>query len=188
MSKSPPADGARIRYEANERAPGALTLGLGLQLAVLTVAIPILIPTAVMRAGGAGESYLGWAVFAAVALGGIATALQAIRFGRIGGGHILVMGSSTAFLGVGIAAVAKGGPAMLASLVVCAALFQLLISTRLVLFRRILTPAVSGTVIMLVPVTVAPVVFRMLNEAPDGSPVHAAPSIALVTLLAILGV
>ena len=188
MSENRPADGAGIRYEANERAPGALTLGLGLQLAVLTVAIPILIPTAVMRAGGAGEFYLGWAVFAAVALGGIATALQAIRFGRIGGGHILVMGSSTAFLGVGIAAVAKGGPAMLASLVVCAALFQLLISTRLVLFRRILTPAVSGTVIMLVPVTVAPVVFRMLNEAPDGSPAHAAPSIALVTLLAILGV
>ena len=152
------------------------------------MAIPILIPTAVMRAGGAGESYLAWAVFAAVALSGIATALQAIRFGRIGGGHILVMGSSTAFLGVSIAAVAKGGPAMLASLVVCAALFQFLLSARLVMFRRILTPAVSGIVIMLVPVTVAPIVFRMLNEAPDGSPAHAAPSIALVTLLAILGV
>ena len=188
MSGSRTAGGAGLRYEADERAPAALTLGLGLQLALITVAVPILIPTAVMRAGGAGESYLAWAVFAAVAISGAATALQAIRFGRIGGGHVLVMGSSAAFIGVAITAVAKGGPALLASLVLCAAFLQLLLSARLALFRRILTPAVSGTVIMLVPVTIMPIVFDMLGDVPDGSPAHAAPSIALVTLLAILGI
>ena len=188
MNESRQAGSDGLRYEADERAPGALILGLGLQLALITVAVPILIPTAVMRAGGAGESYLAWAVFAAVASSGVATALQAIRFGRIGGGHVLVMGSSAAFIGVSITAVVEGGPALLATLVVAAALFQLLLSARLALFRRILTPAVSGTVIMLVPVTVMPIVFDMLGDVPDGSPVHAAPSIALVALLAILGI
>ncbi|MCY3829143.1 MAG: hypothetical protein OXF89_08415 [Rhodospirillaceae bacterium] len=188
MSKSRPPGSAGLRYQADERAPGALVLGLGLQLALITVAVPILIPTAVMRAGGAAESYLAWAVFAAVAISGVTTALQATRFGRIGGGHVLVMGSSAAFIGVGITAVAKGGPALLAILVVAAALLQLLLSARLALFRRILTPAVSGTVIMLVPVTAMPIVFDMLGDVPDGSPAHAAPSIALVTLLAILGI
>ncbi len=188
MSKSRPPGSAGLRYQADERAPGALVLGLGLQLALITVAVPILIPTAVMRAGGAAESYLAWAVFAAVAISGVTTALQATRFGRIGGGHVLVMGSSAAFIGVGITAVAKGGPALLAILVVAAALLQLLLSARLALFRRILTPAVSGTVIMLVPVTAMPIVFDMLGDVPDGSPAHAAPSIALVALLAILGI
>ncbi len=180
--------GGGLRYEADERAPAALTLGLGVQLALITVAVPILIPTAVMRAGGAAETHLAWAVFAAVAISGVTTALQAARFGRIGGGHVLVMGSSVAFIGVAITAVATGGPALLAILVVAAALLQLLLAARLVLFRRILTPAVSGTVIMLVPVTVMPIVFDMLGDVPDGSPAHAAPSIVLVTLLAILGI
>ncbi len=180
--------GAGLRYEADEHAPAALTLGLGVQLALITAAVPILIPTAVMRAGGAADSHLAWAVFAAVAISGVTTALQAARFGRIGGGHVLVMGSSVAFIGVGITAVAKGGPALLAILVVAAALLQFLLATRLALFRRILTPAVSGTVIMLVPVTVMPIVFDMLGDVLDGSPAHAAPLIALVTLLAILGI
>ena len=188
MSGSGPAGGAGLRYEADERIPSTLALGLGLQLAVLCVAIPILIPTAVMRIGGAGDSYLTWAVFAAVAISGVTTALQAIRFGRIGGGHMLVMGSSAAFIGVSITAVAKGGPAMLATLVVFAAIFQLLLSARLASFRQFLTPAISGTVIMLVPVPVMPIVFRMLDDVPDGSPAHAAPLVALVTILAILGI
>ena len=188
MSASRPAGSDGLRYQADERAPGALTLGLGLQLALITVAVPILIPTAVMRAGGVGESHLAWAVFAAVAVSGVATALQAVRFGRIGGGHVLVVGSAAAFIGVSITALAEGGPALLATLVVVAALFQFLLSARLALFRRILTPAVSGTVIMLVPVTVMPIIFDMLGDVPDGSPVHAAPSMALVALLAILGI
>ncbi len=177
-----------LRYQADERAPAALTIGLGLQLAVTTIAVPILVPTAIMRVAGAPDSTLLWAVFAAVAISGVTTMLQAIRFGRIGGGHMLVMGSSTAFIGLSIAAITEGSPAMLATLVVIAALLQLLLSARLALFRRILTPAVSGTVIMLVPVTVMPIVFRMLNEAPDGSPAHAAPLIAAVTILVILGI
>ena len=188
MSGNRPAGSAGLRYQADERPPDALALGLGLQLALITVAVPILIPTAVMRTGGAAESHLAWAVFAAVAISGFTTALQAVRFGRIGSGHALVMGSSAAFIGVSITAVAKGGPALLATLVLAAALLQLLLSSRLALFRRILTPTVSGTVIMLVPVTVAPIVFRILNEAPDGSPAHAAPLVMLVTLAATIGI
>ena len=177
-----------LRCEGDERAPAALLFGLGLQLVAVTVAVPILIPTAVMRSAGIDESYLAWAVFAAVAISGATTALQAIRFGRIGGGHMLVMGSSGAFIGISITALATGGPAMLATLVLFAALFQILIAARLAFFRRILTPAVSGTVLMLVPVTVLPLVFGMLSDVPEGTPVHVGPAIALVTLLTVLGI
>ena len=177
-----------IRYQPDENPPATLSLGLGLQLAILTVAVPILFPTVVMRAAGAPESTVAWAVFAAVAISGVTTALQSVRVGRIGGGHVLVMGSSAAFIGVCITAVAEGGPALLATLVVVSALFQLLLSARLALFRRILTPTVAGTVIMLIPVTVMPYVFGMLEDVPEGGPALAAPLSALATVIVICGI
>ncbi|MXZ27516.1 MAG: hypothetical protein F4222_12260 [Gammaproteobacteria bacterium] len=176
-----------IRYEPDERPPPALTLGLGLQLALLIVAIPILIPTAVMRAAGVTDAYLNWAVYASVAVCGATTALQAIRYRRIGSGHVLVMSSASAFIWLCVEAIQRGGPALLATLVAVTALFQFLLSARIAMFRRILTPAVSGAVLMLVPVTAMPVVFGMLT-APDGSTAAGATSSAAVTVVIIVAI
>ncbi len=179
---------SRLRYQADEKPPPALSFLLGLQLAALTLTVPILIPTAVMRTAGAAESYVSWAVFAALAISGLLTVLQAFRFGRIGGGHILVSGSSSAFIGIAILAVSEGGPPMLATLVAATSVFQLIFSARLAFFRRILTPAVSGAVLLLVPVSVIPFVFEMLGAVPEGGPAHAAPTVALLTILVVLGI
>ncbi|MCY3604210.1 MAG: hypothetical protein OXH45_00460 [Gammaproteobacteria bacterium] len=176
-----------IRYEPDERPPPALTLGLGLQLALLIVAIPILIPTAVMRAAGVTDAYLNWAVYASVAVCGATTALQALRYRRIGSGHVLVMSSASAFIWLCVEAIQRGGPALLATLVAVTALFQFLLSARIAMFRRILTPAVSGAVLMLVPVTAMPVVFGMLT-APDGSTAAGATSSAAVTVVIIVAI
>ena len=153
MSANGPGGRTGLRYQPDERPPPALAFGLGLQIAVLTIAGIILVPTIVMRAAGASEDYLSWAVFGTVAICGATTVLQSIRTGRIGSGHVLIMGASGAFIAVCINAVAAGGPALLATLVVISSLVPLLISVRLALFQRILTPTVSGTVIMLIPVT-----------------------------------
>ena len=179
---------AGMRYEANDKPPPALALGLGLQLAVLSAAGIVLTPAIVVRAAGGTEAYLSWAVFAAVAISGLTTVLQAVRIGRLGAGYVLAMGTSGAFIAICVAAIAKGGPAMLATLVVVSALFQFALAGRLSLFRRILTPTVAGTVIMLIPVTVMPIVFGMLTEVPDGSPATAAPLSALATMLVIAAI
>ena len=176
-----------LRYQADEKPPLAVSLGLGLQLAALSASATILLTTVVMRAAGQGEAYLAWAVFAGVAIGGAATMLQALRLGRFGMGHVLMMGSSGAFIAVSIKALAEGGPATLATLVVVSALFQFVVSDRLSAFRRVLTPAVSGTVLMLIPVSVMSPVLKMLNDAPEGSPALSAPLSALATVLVICG-
>ena len=157
-----------LHYQVDEKPPPGLTLGLGLQLAVISVTAPILIPTVVMRAAGAAEAYLNWAVFAAIVISGVTTVLQTIRYGRVGAGNVLVTGSSGAFIAICITALTDSGPAVLATLVVAAALFQLLIAEKLALLRTILTPAVSGTVIMLIPVSVMPVVFDLMTVAEPG--------------------
>ena len=177
---------ASIRYQPDEQPPPAVALGLGLQFAVLIIARIVVIPMVVVRAAGGTEAYLSWALFAAVSICGLTTALQALRFGRIGSGYVAVMGTSLAVVGVAITAVADGGPALLATLVVVASLVPLTLSARLALFRRILNPTVSGMVIMLIPVTLMPTAFGLLKDVPAGTPVSAAPLIAVSTLLVII--
>ena len=141
---------------------------------------------AALRAAGATEAYLLWAVFATVAVVGISTILQAVRIGRIGAGFVLVMGPSGAFIAVCITAITEGGPAMLATLVAISAFVPLVLSWRLSLFQRLLTPTIVGTVIMLIPITIMPAVFNLLSA--PGTPAPAAPLSALVTLLIISGI
>ncbi|MDE0304460.1 MAG: hypothetical protein OXI87_06185 [Albidovulum sp.] len=183
-----PAARHHIRFQADEKPPAALTVGLGLQLAILCIAGVVLTPAIVVRAAGGGEAYLSWAVFAAVAISGATTILQAVRVGRIGAGYVLLMGTSGAFIAVCVAALANGGPAMLATLVIISSLFQFALAGRLSLFRRVLTPTVAGTVLMLIPVTVMPIIFDMLSKSPDGTSAQAAPASALVTLLVIVAI
>ena len=188
MSANGPGGRTGLRYQPDERPPAALAFGLGFQIAVLTIAGIILVPTIVMRAAGASEDYLSWAVFGTVAICGATTVLQSIRTGRIGSGHVLIMGASGAFIAVCINAVAAGGPALLATLVVISSLVPLLISVRLALFQRILTPTVSGTVIMLIPVTVMPAVFKLLGDVPADSAPLAAPLSAFAAVLVIAAI
>ena len=188
MDEQNPAAKSTVRYEPDDKPPIPLTIGLGFQFAILCLGGTVLTPAIVIGAAGGSESYLSWAVFAAVAISGITTIVQAVRVGRVGAGHVLVMGSSGAFIAVCVTAIAEGGPGMLAILVIMSSLFQFILATKLSIFRRILTPAVAGLVIMLIPVTVMPIVFDLLDNVPDGSHPHAAPVSALVTTIVIIGI
>ena len=176
-----------LRYEPDEKPPHALSFGLGFQHAALCIAGVVLTPVIVIRAAGEGEPYLSWAIFAALAVSGLTTVLQAVRVGRIGAGYILLMGTSGAFIAVCVTALAEGGPALLATLIVVSSLGQFALSARLSRLRRIFTPTVAGTVIMLIPVTVMPIIFGMLTDVPEGVPPAAAPASAAATILVIVG-
>ncbi|MDE0105717.1 MAG: hypothetical protein OXN89_25340 [Bryobacterales bacterium] len=173
-----------VRYEPDESPPAAVVLGGGLQLVVLGISSIILIPTIVIRVAGGTDAYLSWAVFGAVAVSGICTALQAVRLGRVGAGYVLFMGPAGAYIGVCVSALTEGGPALLATLVVASSLVPIVISMRLALFRRLLTPTIVGTVNMLIPATVLPVVFSRLADAPDDKGL-ATPLTAVLTVLVI---
>ncbi|MDE0110866.1 MAG: hypothetical protein OXN84_01060 [Albidovulum sp.] len=179
---------SEARRHPDEKIPVLLALGLALQLACLVLPGAVMIPTVVFRAAGQPEDVLLWAVFASVAACGATTILQARRFGRIGSGYILAIGTSGAATAVSIAALAAGGPALLASLVIVLAMVQFMFSARLSLFRRILTPTVTGTILMLTPVTIMPVMFEQLANVPSGTPLRASLLSALTTLVVITGI
>ena len=187
--ESTAADRAQdLRYQADERPPQALALGLGVQYAMLAVAGIVLTPAIVVRAANGSDAFLSWATFAALAVSGVTTILQAVRLGRIGAGYILLMGTSAAFIAVCVTALVDGGPGLLATLVAVSALFQFGFSARLSLLRRILTPTVCGTVIMLIPVTLMPIMFGLLVDVPEGAAPSAAPLSVVVTLVVTVAV
>ena len=185
MNDATPRIDRDVRYEPNERPPAALAFGMGAQQAVLCIAGVVLTPVIVIRAAGEGDPYLTWAVFAALLVSGLTTVMQAVRVGRIGAGYPLLMGTSGAFIAVCVTSLVEGGPGLLATLVAISALFQFLLSERLSLLRRIITPTVAGTVIMLIAVTVMPIIFGMLADVPEGTSPAAAPASAATTLIVI---
>ena len=150
---------------------------IGLAPTVLIVAITAL-------AAGQDERYLSWAVFAALIISGVNTALQAAKIGRLGGGHVLIMGATPNFIAVSVLAIEEGGPAMLASLIVLSSFFYLTLAAWLPVLRRIITPVVSGTVLMLIAAMILPIAFDRLQEVPEGSSLAAGPCVAAVTLIA----
>ena len=175
-----------VLYEPDERPPRRLFFGIGFQNALLIVTGVVLTPAIVIRAAGGTEDFLAWSVFAAVVISGLTTILQVVRVGPIGAGYPLTMGTSSAFIPVCITALREGGPALLAILVAVSSLFQFVFAFRLHLFRTILTPTVTGTVVMLISVTVMPLFFDMLDDVPDGTQPGVAALSSLVTLLCVV--
>ena len=175
-----------VRYEPDESPPNLLSLGLGLQYAMIAVPSVVLGPTVMIQLAGGSDAYLSWAVCAALVISGATTAVQALRVGRLGAGYVMLMGTSSVFIAICVAALEQGGPGLLATLVVVSSAFQFALAARLSALRRIFTPTVAGTVLILIPVTLTPVILGKLADVPEGASAAAAPVTAVVTLLVIV--
>ena len=180
---SPTRPNQNIRYELNERCPPVVALGVAFQGVMIVLAPTVLIVAITILATGQDERSLSWAVFAALIIVGTVTALQAARIGRLGGGRLLITTVTPNFIAVSVLALEESGPAMLASLIVLSSLFYLALAAWLPLLRRIITPVVSGTVLMLVAAMVLPIAFDRLKKVPESTSLAAGPCVAAVTLI-----
>ncbi len=172
------------RNEAHENPPLARSIGLGLQFSVIASATLLVTPVIVATASGRGEAYLIWMVFASLVVVGISTLVQVRRLGLVGMGAVLPMFTAAFSIPFCITAVVDGGPATLTALMIVAAAVQLVISRWLFILRRIVTPTVGGIVMMILSITLASVVFGLLDEASTIEPVSA-PLTALATLVVV---
>ena len=172
----------QLRYEPEERCSPLLSLMVGVQGILLVLAPTVVVTAVTVLSAGQSEDYLTWAIFAALIIIGMVTALQASRIWRLGAGHVVITGTTPNYIAVSILALNEGGPAMLASLIVISALFFCAVATWLPLLRRIITPVVSGTLLMLLAVLILPFALDRLQEAPEGAPDAAALGVATVTI------
>ena len=174
------------KYEAHEAPPLLVSVGFGLQFALIASATLLITPVVVAKAAGQDDAYLAWMVFASLLVVGLATFIQVRRLGFVGAGAVLPMTTAPFAIPFCISALVDGGPATLTTLILVTGVFQVAISKWLSLLRRIVTPVVGGTVLMILSVTLASVVFGLLNEASLAEPT-AAPLTALATLVVVAG-
>lgn len=187
MSDLNPAT-SHLLYEVDDTPPLSVSLPLAVQTVALILAGITLTPIIALTAAGIVDVWGNWVVFAALAISGLTTILQAKPIGHFGAGYVLFMGTSGAFIAVSIAALEAGGLPLLGSLVLVSALIQFLFAAKLSLFRDIINPTVGGTVVCLIAVTVMPIGFDMVSSVPEGVDTFAtAPAItATITLGVIL--
>ena len=181
MASTPVND--HIRYEPDEKCAPLSSFVVGIQSIILVLPLAVSIVVINVLATGQNEAYLTWSVFSALIIVGIVTALQASRISRFGAGHLVIVGVTPNYIPLSVLALHEGGPAMLASLMVVSALFFLAIATRLPQLRRVITPAVSGTVLMLIAVMVLPICLDRFGEVPEGVSASAGLGVAAVTLM-----
>ncbi len=172
-----------IRFEPEEACSAPVALAVGFQGAALVLAPMVLNVAIAIRASGLGEGHLNWGVFAAMLICAVITALQAYQLRRFGAGHVVLAWPAAMFITIMVASISAGGPAMFASLLVVCSLVQIGLAWWLPTLRRIITPVVSGTVTMLIAVSVLPIAFDAVQDLPAGTPSGAGPVIAGATLL-----
>lgn len=174
----------QIQYEPEDACPPTVALTVGFQGAVLVLAPTVLNVVIAFRASGLNDTFLTWGVFAAMLICAVMTALQAFQFRRFGAGHIVLTWPAAMFIAIMVSAVSAGGPETFASLLVICSLIQVALAWWLPTLRRIVTPVVSGTVTMLIAVSVLPIAFDSVQDLPADVSASAGPIIAVVTLLA----
>ena len=172
-----------IRFEPEEPCPPLTALLVGFQGAVLVLAPTVLNVAIAIRSAGLDDNHLRWSVFASMVICATVTALQACQKGRFGAGHAVLSWPAAMFIAVMVSAISAGGLATFTSLMIACGLIQIALARWLPMLRRIVTPAVSGTVTMLIAVSVLPIAFDAVGDLPADAPRVAGPAIAGSTLL-----
>ena len=175
-----------ILYQPDEHPKHPEALLHGFQRVITMVGGMAATTAIIAAAGGQSEGYLSWIFFTSLIVCGIGFILQTRQFWRFGSGYSLNVAASSTFIAICISALAAGGPALLSTLIVVSSLIQLVFISRLSWLRRVISPLVAGTILMLLSATVITAVLSRLADLPDSAPPVAAPVLAGVTLLILL--
>lgn len=175
-----------LRFDVDETPPFGLSALLASQTILLILAGIVLTPVIVLRGAGMPAEMEAAVIFYALMVSGGTTVLQARKVWRFGSGYILLMGTSGAFIAVGITALRTGGMPLLMTLIVASSLIQFVFANHLGLLRRLVTPLVGGTTIMLLAVTVMPIAFAQFPAEISGREGIEAMAVAFITLVVML--
>ena len=156
------------RYEPHETPPlgraAVVATQLGLMLAPRLVLLPVLVVT-----GAGGDSALeSRVVQASMIVSGVLMMLMMIGPRRIRTENLYLSMVDPLSLPFCILALRGGGTATLAALVVVTGLFQVLVGLRLSRLRRLITPAVSITIIVLALMSLVPVLADNVGSGQGG--------------------
>ena len=175
-----------ILYEPHEAPPPLVSLGHGFVSVIGRLANMSAVTAIIVQASGQPDSYLSWVFFISLVVCGLGTICQTFQIWRFGSGYPIGVSNGSAYIAVCISALSAGGPAMLSSLIIVSALFQFALVSRLSLLRRIITPLVSGAVLMLLSATIMSVLFSRVSNTLGDEPRAAVAAVAATTLAVVV--
>jgi len=188
MINNAPSD--KLLFSVDESPPIWMAMILGFQHVLVMYGEVALFPTIAGKLGGAPPDHIAFATFSAIAVSGLCTLMQVVRFGKIGSGLVIFMGSSTAYLACTIQALQLGGFALVSAMAILSAPVEILLSYFLRYLRHIITPAVGGTIILMIVISFMPVtIHEWMGE--KGSLFYGSGenlAVGLITLACILGI
>lgn len=176
----------RLVYAVDEHPPEWMSVFLGMQLVLLIITPITITPLVLARAAGIDSGQHAWMIFAALIASAIGSFIQIHRFGRIGSGYLLFIGSSAAFMACALTAAQIGGMALVATLTILSAPLQLLFGWFLGPLRRVFTPLVGGVVIMLIVVSALGIALNLMTGQGNNAPAMHNLWVSGGTLLIIL--
>ena len=178
----------KLLYAVDENPPTWMSILLGLQQVIFAFIGVVFVPVIVARGGNVPAEQVEFIIFASIAVSGISTLTQVVRFGKIGSGYAIFMGASGAFIACSLTAVQLGGFALVAVMSLLAAPLEFLFAYLIRHLRKIITPALGGVVIMMVAVNTLPIVMALWTGRP-GTPGYCSVenlAAGLATLIVIL--
>ena len=154
---TPVSEKTGLLYAVNEKAPLIIVVVMGIQHVLLLYSEITLLPVIMGHRAGAPLEHILFASGAAGIASGITTLIQVLRLGRFGAGYTLFMGTSAAYMAGCVETIKAGGFPLLAALSILVAPIEMIMAYFLRFLRHIITPAVGGTIILLVVMSLAPV-------------------------------
>jgi len=179
-----------LLYDVDHRPPLALLWLLGLQHFMVLAAAGLAFPLVVGQVIGLPLDQTAQFISLTLLGGGLATMLQSLHRGPVGSGFLIPSIAGPAWLPASIMAVKAGGMPLLAGMTLLTGLLAAPLARLLPRLRMLFPPEVTGTVTMMVGVSLVPTAVRNLLglELPHG-PEHSATVITgLVTLAVFVAV
>ena len=174
-----------ILYGVEDRPPLLTSLLLALQYVLLTIGGMMLTPVILANATGMQPAQTEFLVFSVLLVSALTTLIQVRRPAGIGSGYLMILGPSGAFIACGISAISMGGLPLLATMTILSAPLEAAIAFLIRYVRRVFTPALGGTVIMLVAMLLIPLTIGMWSGEQD-DPLYCSPAYLLTGLVPVV--
>ena len=177
-----------IIYGVNDKPPLLLSLLMGIQHVLLVFSGTVLGPIIIARVSNLSAEQTEYIVFATIIVSAVSTVIQIVRFGKVGSGYMLFMGSSGAYIATCLSATRMGGLQLMATMAILSAFLELGAAYFIRFIRKIITPAVGGVVIMLVTISILPIIMNLWTGAPGDADYCSSPNLiaGLITIAVTL--
>lgn len=156
-----PSSNSRLLYQLDDDPGVWRSIFLGIQHIMLVFGGSVLMPVIICRSTGTSMEQTEYIIFATTIITAVSSFIQVKRFGRIGSGYLLFMGSSGAYWGAIATAVDIKGWDLVAVLSIASAPMEFLVSYFYRYLRKIITPTVGGIVIMIIGLSLLPIMMEL---------------------------